>query len=101
MIHCNQCGPAELSGVYTDDEMGSQEFLDRPTEPADMSTSMQDEANTIIDEILGCKTIQELDKLSPKLNAMNVAQKKAVRPIYDAHRATLLQRENNGKETSS
>lgn len=91
--------PAELSGLYTDSEMAGQEYIENPVDPNALDDEGQEKANTIIDDVLACRTIEEIDHIEKKLKEMKLSNpiKIAVWPIYKKHRATIEAREKAAK----
>jgi phage recombination protein Bet len=84
--------PSELSGLYTESEMSGQQYIENPVDPDAMTDAQEKECHEIIDSVLGCRTVEEIDKLEKDLKERKLddVQKKAIWPTYKAYKATLI-----------
>ena len=88
--------PAELSGVFVQEEMAhepdlvSQFAAPSQASPAALPPAEQGaRADSLIDAILGCASVQELDELIPQLQTLQGAERDTARRVYVDHKATL------------
>ncbi len=86
--------PAELSGVYTQEEMdqaqpnygaNTSEFeaADKPQPPSDKPINA-------IDLILATATFEQLESLTPVLRKLSGDERKSATEVYKAHKASLV-----------
>lgn len=96
--------PDCLAACYTHDESldfdngTSTDTAIEVLPEADRSTSLGEEEQRIVDEIMNCNTLQEIDLLAEdlKTKGLDDVTKKAVFPFYKQHRGNLEARENVG-----
>ena len=83
--------PALTAGL-ADKPIELEPDVENPIDPNAMTEEQEKECHGIIDTVLGCRTVEDIDKLEKTLKARNLddVQKRAIWPTYKMHKETIM-----------